>query len=327
MRIGLLGSGARAAAIAGRLLEAGHQVSCAGPEVPAGFLEQGGRVAAGLPALAAGAEFIFLCLAEDTALAATMAGLDPLLGERHVLLCLGHHPAEAKMAARAVAQRRGARLLDAELSGAAATIRAGSATILLAGAAEDAAAATPLLGALGPHIVRVAGFGQAGRMKLVTDYLVAVHAAAAAEALLIGERLGLSPEEIVRAAGRSKAASAVLAERGPAMAARHYGVGDLERLAGLFDLLGGSGAAEGAPLLAATAPLFRAAVSAGFGGSDIAAVREALAPPLPTPPAPGRSAKGKAQEAARHEREAAALRRNLGRRRAQARARAAPPES
>jgi hypothetical protein len=139
--------------------------------------------------------------------------------------------------------------------------------------------------------------------------------------------------EVVRAVAHSPSGSAVMATRGPAMAARSYEPGDMHNFLNLFDLLREAGITDGAPLLETAEPLYRRAAVAGLAQHDIAAVIEVLAeiPPPPkspetkpakkTRPAPHATPKAQEEAEARRRREAEALRENLKKRRGQAEAR------
>ncbi|MFN8224788.1 MAG: NAD(P)-dependent oxidoreductase [Gaiellales bacterium] len=110
----------------------------------------------------------------------------------------------------------GVLLLDAPVSGG--PVRAGNGDLLvLAGGPRDAFhAARTVLGALASSLVHAGpapGDGQS--LKVVNQLLCGVHIAAAAEALVLAERLGIDPARVVEALGAGAAASFMFADRGP----------------------------------------------------------------------------------------------------------------
>jgi 3-hydroxyisobutyrate dehydrogenase-like beta-hydroxyacid dehydrogenase len=169
MKIGVLGQTGRAEALADRLMDAGHMVFRPRAEAATDFTRRGGQVVDAIALLAEHSEALVLALADDAALDAAIGALAPQLGKGHVILCLGRHRSSAKERARQHATTRGARLLDAEVIGSPAMIRAGAAAILLGGDATDLAQGAALLAAVAKHITLLDAFGKAARMKLVTD--------------------------------------------------------------------------------------------------------------------------------------------------------------
>jgi 3-hydroxyisobutyrate dehydrogenase-like beta-hydroxyacid dehydrogenase len=89
----------------------------------------------------------------------------------------------------------GGTLVDAPIMGAPPVVRAGEAVILAGGAAQDVAAAHPVLSALGT--VRPIGpLGSAARLKLVANSMLADVILAAAELQAAGESAGLDPDDV-----------------------------------------------------------------------------------------------------------------------------------
>src|SRR5204863_244698 len=65
-------------------------------------------------------------------------------------------------------------------------------------------------------------FGNGSRMKFVANLLVAVHNAAAAEAIVLGTKAGLDPERILEVIGSGAGNSRIFELRGPMMAKGVY---------------------------------------------------------------------------------------------------------
>ena len=124
-------------------------------------------------------------------------------------------------------------------------------------------------------------FGNGTRMKFVANLLVAVHNAAAAEAIVLGAKAGLDPERIVEIISSSAGTSRIFELRGPMMASGVY----TPPTAAMYVLQKDSATiAEFArslgvatPLLEAAAPLYDEAAALGHREEDVAAVHAVLA--------------------------------------------------
>ncbi len=99
--------------------------------------------------------------------------------------------------------------------------------------------------------------------------------------MVLGIRAGLDPEQIVKLAGGGAGGSRVFALRAPMMAAGVYEPPTMrvstwqKDMRIIADFAAGLGAPT--PLLAATAPIYDAALAQGLGGQDTAAVCAVLA--------------------------------------------------
>ncbi|MGM1029010.1 MAG: NAD(P)-dependent oxidoreductase [Actinomycetota bacterium] len=111
----------------------------------------------------------------------------------------------------------GARVVDAPVTGGVARATTGELIIFAAGAAEDLEAVADVLAPLGT--VRPVGSepGRGQAVKTVNQHLCSVHIVAAAEALALGEALGLDKAELIDLIGGGAAGSWMLEDRGPRM--------------------------------------------------------------------------------------------------------------
>ena len=119
---------------------------------------------------------------------------------------------------------RGVRFVDAPVSGGAARAGSGDLLVMASGDAVAVEAARPVLDALASNLAVVggrAGDGQA--MKVVNQLLCGVHIAAAAEALVLAEALGIEPGAALKVLGAGAAQSFMLSDRGPRIAAQLAG--------------------------------------------------------------------------------------------------------
>ena len=167
-------------------------------------------------------------------------------------------------------------LVDAPVSGGPRRAADGTMTIMTAGPADALAQCAPVFAVIAGKVFRVgARAGDAAKFKIVNNLLAAVNLAAGAEAMALAERAGLDPCLVVDIVNASSGASWIFAERMPrALAA------DFAPRAALKILTKDVGiAAEFAARLGQDAPFaraadeaFRAAVDAGYGDLDDAAI-------------------------------------------------------
>lgn len=146
-----------------------------------------------------GAEVIVTMLPDGAAVreAVIGSGLARALAAGCLLLdCSSSDPADTAATAEA-ARGHGVRMVDAPVSGSPAGARAGTLTLLVGGEEGHVSDAAPVLAALGrTHHLGALGAGHA--FKALNNLLAAINLAAAGEVLLVGRRLGLDAEVLVR---------------------------------------------------------------------------------------------------------------------------------
>ena len=143
-------------------------------------------------ALAAEADVICLCLSTSAAVEAVLSSIEELRPNALIIDCTSGVPAEAQAIAAAL-QARGARFVDAPVSGGPAGAEAGSLTSMLGGAEADVAEATPWCRAWSAKVVHCGPVGAGDAVKAVNNVLNAAHIALASEGLAALKSLGVSP--------------------------------------------------------------------------------------------------------------------------------------
>ena len=118
-----------------------------------------------------------------------------------------------------VLRRRGARVVDAPVTGGVARAKTAELVIFAAGAAEDVEVARPVLDTMGKVHVTGSQPGDGQSIKVVNQHLCSVHLAAAAEALSLARSLGLDPGAVLSLVEKGAAGSWMLSDRGPRMIA------------------------------------------------------------------------------------------------------------
>jgi len=172
-------------------------------------------------------------------------------------------------------RKRGARALDAPVSGGDKGAIAGTLSIMVGGDAADFQRAMPLFEAMGKTIVHVGAAGAGQIVKACNQVVVAINYAAVSEALVLGAKAGVDPEKIVEVLSGGLAASRVLELKGPSMVAHQFEPGfrvDLHRKdLGIARSTAGENSAP-IPVTAVVSQLFEAAAAAGKGDRDHSAL-------------------------------------------------------
>ena len=202
-------------------------------------------------------------------------GLLPAMDKGHLLVDMSTIAPATAVEVDAALRERGARALDAPVSGGDKGAIAGTLSIMVGGDAEDFQRAMPLFEAMGKTIVHVGGAGAGQIVKACNQVVVAINYAAVSEALVLGAKAGVDPDKIVQVLSGGLAASRVLEMKGPTMVAHQFDPGfrvDLHRK----DLgIARSTAAENSapiPVTAVVSQLFEAAAAAGKGDRDHSAL-------------------------------------------------------
>jgi putative dehydrogenase len=123
-------------------------------------------------------------------------------------------------------------------------------------------------------------YGNGSKMKFVANHLVAIHNAAAAEAMVLAMKAGLDPHQTVEVVASGAGTSRVFELRAPMMAAGSYLPATMRSATWKKDLsvIGAFAADVGCPtpLLGLATALHAATLAMGHGEEDTAAVCAAL---------------------------------------------------
>ena len=144
------------------------------------------------------------------------------MGGGHLLIDMSTiAPATAIEVSEALAAK-GARALDAPVSGGDKGAIAGTLSIMVGGDAADFERAKPLFEAMGKTIVHVGGPGAGQMVKACNQVVVSLNYAAVSEALVLGAKAGVDPAKIVQVLNGGLAASRVMELKGASMIAHQF---------------------------------------------------------------------------------------------------------
>lgn len=219
-KLGFIGLGTMGGPMVQRLLDAGHQVTGFNrTRSRAQWLVDLGMDWADSPRVAAqSAEVTFTMVRDTEALQAVAQGPDGLLaglgpGKIYVEMSTVS-PAISQELAQQVAAK-GARMLDAPVSGSVITLKAGQLSIMVGGDRETYEQVRPVLLNIGPTVNYVGGSGLAVIMKIAINLSLPVQIMALCEGLLLAEKSGIPRKVALEVLLNSVVASPALKYRAP----------------------------------------------------------------------------------------------------------------
>lgn len=278
MRVGVIGLGIMGEAIAANLVAAGFVV-CGHDRAPDRMAVAASRGVAALATagtVAEHADVVVISLPtaqalDDVAVALAASGRHGMIVVETSTLAIAD-----KERARDVLAAAGLVLLDCPLSGTGAQAARKDVVVYGSGDAAAYRQVVPVLDAFARGHHYLGTFGNGSRVKLVANLLVAIHSAAAAEALVLAMKAGLDPELVHTAVADGAGTSRMFELRGPMMARGVYRPAAMKLDVWRKDLevIGGFAAALDCPtpLFASAARLYAAAAEEGRGDEDTAAV-------------------------------------------------------
>jgi L-threonate 2-dehydrogenase len=280
-QVGVIGLGIMGGAFAGHLAAAGVPTfgsDLLQPNLDA-FGAQGGHGRRSAREVGAEAGIVITSLPQVKALEEALFGSEGLVAARRpgsLLVETSTLPLEAKEAARARLAEAGIGMLDAPVSGTGSQARVKDIAVFASGERDHFERARGVLSHFARSVHHVGAFGAGSKLKYVANLLIAVHTAAAAEALVLAEKAGLDLGMVVDLLIDSAATSRMLEVRGRSMASRAYATPlmKVDVFQKDLDIIGGFARQSGcaAPLFSSSVPLYTAAGSQHMGGFDIGAV-------------------------------------------------------
>lgn len=279
-KIAFLGLGLMGSGMAKNLLKAGHELVVwnRSPGKLQPLLEAGARAAVSPAEAVAGAEFIITILGDDA------ASENVWLGDAGILsgnVLPGAIAIESTTVSRdwmvALGQRcvdAGLQFLDCPVTGGPSGAENGQLTMLVGGEAATVAKATPVLDAYAKRIHHFGPIGAGTTYKLIVNTIGAVHAAAVAEGMAVGDAAGLPLDLVADALGSGSVASPLTSYIAPRMAdakrdkAEHENVRFAAKWRGKDTRYGHEMARTlrcSVPVFAAATALFDEAIQAGWG--------------------------------------------------------------
>jgi 3-hydroxyisobutyrate dehydrogenase len=274
--VGVLGLGRIGRALAGRLIDAGHEVhgwnrTPGRPQLVPGLVEE--RT---MEAVVARTDVVLVAVADDAAhdglLEGSVAG--SWRDDQTIVLVGTISPALVERLANVST----AAVIAAPVLGSPAAIAGGTATFLVAGEQERVRRLDPVWAALGATRDCGSRPADAARLKLLVNLVLFQGIASLAEALALGRDAGVSTALLAEVLGGSRVVSAAAGARLLPMLSSErerpfsisLAVKDLHLALGLSAL------GRSLPVAAAVSRLYERATAEGLGEEDIAAIIDVL---------------------------------------------------
>ena len=220
-----LGLGVMGYPMAGHLVKAGHQVTVwnrTNAKAKAWASEFSGE-AAETPADAIhDAEIVFLCLGDDPDVEAVYTAMEPSISTDMIIV--DHTTASAGLARSlyARAAEKGARFIDAPISGGQAGAENGALAIMCGGDAEPFGRAEPIMAAYGKGMTLIGESGAGQLCKSVNQICIAGIVQGLSEGLAFASKNGLDAAKVIDAISGGAAQSWQMVNRWETMIADEF---------------------------------------------------------------------------------------------------------
>ena len=285
--IGLVGLGLVGTALGQRMRQAGLAVLGFDQRSEARDLwaRRGGRLAESVLDLGCRCERVVLAVYDSAGVLQVVEGEVGLLMHTtspsitHTIIDCSTGDPEALQALAERLAARGINFIEAPLSGSSEQIAAGRATMLLGGEPRSIEKNTTLLDAIAPRRIHVGGAGMGARAKLATNLVLGLNRAALAEGFVFAQALGIPAETFLQLVLATPARSDAALAKGERMVSGDFTPQSRIRqhLKDLVLMLAAAQAqGQRLPLTESHAQLLRAAVAAGDGDLDNAAILRQL---------------------------------------------------
>ncbi|MGP9798803.1 L-threonate dehydrogenase [Halomonas sp. 86] len=279
-QVGVIGLGAMGMGTATALHHQGFNVTGCDIAVEArdAFIAAGGKSVA-TPMELAHCHIVLVVVVNSSQVEQVLFGEQGVVGHLApsslIIQCATVAPSQAKQLGERVAAE-GLMMLDAPISGGAAKAKSGELSVMASGAAEAFSYASDVLDGMAAKVYRLGDDpGVGSSMKLVNQLLAGVHIATAAEAMALGIRMGLDPEDIFEVITHSAGNSWMFENRVP-----HILKGDYTPLSAVDIFIKdlnivhqtGRELSMATPVAASALQQFTSASGAGFGREDDSAI-------------------------------------------------------
>jgi 3-hydroxyisobutyrate dehydrogenase len=239
-RIGFVGLGNQGAPIAGRIAQAGHDLSLWARRLETLNQFAGKAAIAGSVAeLATRVDILCICVIDDAGVRQICDEALPAMAPASMIAIMSTvHPDTCRSIGAAAAER-GVAVIDAPVSGGAAAAGQGTLTVMMGGAAADCARFLRVAECFSTLAVRLGGIGSGQAAKLINNALLTANLMLAHEAADCGDVLGLDPAALSRviAASTGNSGAYAILSRLPDLRSFAAGAKLLAKDVGLFAAL------------------------------------------------------------------------------------------
>ena len=222
MRVAFLGLGIMGRPMASNLVKAGHEVSVwsrSGKDV------EGARRAASPADAARGAEVVWMCVSDTSAVEGVLfgpQGVEESLAEGMTIV---DSSTISPSATRQFAQRvgaRGVRYVDAPMTGSKVAAEGGTLIFIVGGEEAVLESLKPLFGAMGKVFFRMGETGKGQAAKLAMNLQIALIYEGFAEGLTLATKLGVDVQNLIGVIQASMVRSGVVDYKAPFVLKRDF---------------------------------------------------------------------------------------------------------
>ena len=283
-RVAILGLGIMGSGMAGRLLSEGFPVSVfnRNPEKSRPFASRGAAVANSPGEAAARSDVILSMVSDDPASREVWLGTNGALGAagRGALL-IESSTLSVDWVKRlaAAAEKQGCDFLDAPVTGTKPHAESGQLLFLAGGSDQAFERARPMFSVLGRDAIHLGPAGSGALMKLVNNFLAAVHTVSFAEALALIDAGGLDREKAISILSEGVPGSPMVKRVAARIASGDFSPHFLMTLMAKdigYAIQEGAGRHIDLGTARAALGVIQKAIAAGYGEKDFTAVAQAL---------------------------------------------------
>jgi len=293
-RIGFIGLGNMGGPMVRNLIRAGHSLKVFDlSEEAINFAVQSGAVASkSVKEAASGVDFVITMLPVGTNVKEVFMndGVIAAADAETIMIDSSTIDVETAQTTYAAAKAAGFDMIDAPVSGGVTGADAGTLTFMCGGDKKTFEKAKPILQGMGKNIIHCGNAGLGQVTKICNNMLAGINALAAAEVMVMGERLGVSPETLYNVISTSTGRSYIFENSNPmpgvsatSPANNNFKPGFMAKLM-LKDLRLSQAAAQSAststPLGAVATASFQQLIENGFGDWDTSSIIKVIDPKL-----------------------------------------------
>jgi len=199
MELGFIGLGHLGKAVAGRLIECGHTLTVWN-RTPGKAEDIQAEVASSPRSVADNAEVVFLCMFDSNAVDSILNQENGLLSgdiSKKIIVDLSTNHFKEVSTFHELCKKAGATYLEAPVLGSVVPASQGALTVLVSGNETGYKKVKPVLENIGKHLFFFNEPALATKMKLINNLTLGSFMATIAEALSLGEEIGIEKEEIL----------------------------------------------------------------------------------------------------------------------------------
>lgn len=223
MQVAFIGLGIMGHAMATNLVKAGHQVTVWN-RTP-GKLVEGAALAPTPAAAAQGAEVVWLCVSDTDAVEQVIFGQDGVEASISEGMIIADSSTISPSATLKFSQRvaaKGATWVDAPMTGSKIGARDGTLVFIVGGSEPSIERLKPLFAAMGKKIFRMGETGKGQATKLVMNLQIAMIFEGFVEALTLGAKLGVDPQQLISLIEATMVRSGVVEYKAPFILQRDF---------------------------------------------------------------------------------------------------------